>query len=146
MVLCFDVLRKVVRTLSEQKNDVFVAWWISQRKGFGGVAFPQIRWFSGGKWDLPPMKRGVSSRFAFTPRVGVRIEMMYDASVLTLTFTPRAGVRIENKPPTPSPPTHNTRTAHTVEEKTSQFVPFFLLVYPKCYIIKTSETSNSMLS
>ena len=70
MVLCFDVLRKVVRILSEHKIDLLVAWWISQRKGFGGVAFPPIRWFSGGKWGLSLMKRDFSSRFAITPLVG----------------------------------------------------------------------------
>ena len=77
MVLCFDVLRKVVRTLSEQKNDLFVAGWISQRKSFGGGTFPQTRWFSGGKWGLSLMKRDFLSRFTITPYAGVRIETAY---------------------------------------------------------------------
>ena len=47
---------------------------ISQWKALVVWMFPQTRWFSGGKWGLPPMKRDVSSRLAITPRVGVRIE------------------------------------------------------------------------
>lgn len=42
------------------------------------------------------MKRDVLSRFAFTPRVGVRIETFPLASnLLRFPITPRVGVRIE---------------------------------------------------
>ena len=42
----------------------------------GGGVFPKTRWFSGGKWGLPPMKRDILSRFAIAPCVGVRIETL----------------------------------------------------------------------
>lgn len=72
------------------------------------------------------------------PHAGARIETGRDCNNPRVLLSHPTRVRGLNK----LPPHSTQKTAHTVEKKTSRFVPFFLFVYQKCYIINTSNAFN----